>query len=189
MSIKDWFKTPRTMDADLDVTQVVEWSLRCAQDNDDLFPAWCSGSMNCTALWYAMPVMVALKYKGLRPPLPNFLLDEIEPGITRAVHESLFGEHTNDDELQEVKVLLSQYTRHVIDFWLTAFDEFSAQRYFGDQQVLAEMLTGLIENPNYGLADQLGVEDEDDLAALSDALAAHIKACHARVFELTSPDL
>ena len=176
------------MDADLDVTLVVKWSLRCAQDNDDLFPAWCSGSMNCTVVWYAMPVMVALKYKGLRPPLPDFLRDEIEPDITRAVHESLFGEQTDDDELQEVKVLLSQYTWNSIVFWLTAFDEFSARRYFGDQRVLAKMLTGLIENPDYGLAEQLGVEDEDDLAALTGALAGHINACHARVFELTSPD-
>jgi len=188
MSIKDWFKKPRTMDADLDVTQVVEWSLRCAQDNDDLLPAWCSGSMNCTAIWYAMPVMVALKHKGVRPPLPDLLLDGIESGIASAVHKSLFGEQTNDDELQEVKVVLSQYTRNFIVFWLTAFDEFAAQRYFGDQRVLADMLTGLIENPDYGLADQLGVEDEGDLAALTDALAAHIKACHARVSEFTSPD-
>ncbi len=188
MSIKDWFKTPRTMDADPDVTQVVEWSLHCTQDNDDLFPAWCSGSMNCTVVWYAMPVMVALKHKGLRPPLSDFLLDGIEPDIASAVHKSLFGEQMDDDELQEVKVVLSQYTRNFIVFWLTAFDEFSAQRYFGDQQVLAKMLTGLIENPDYGLADQLGVEDEDDLAALTGALAAHIKACHARVSELAPPD-
>ena len=176
------------MDADLDVTLVVEWSLHCAQDNGDLFPAWCSGSMNCTAVWYAMPVVVALKYRGLRPPLPDFLRDEIEPDITRAVHESLFGEQTDDDELQEVKVVLSQYTWNSIVFWLTAFDEFSARRYFGDQRVLAKMLTGLIENPDYGLAEQLGVEDEDDLAALAGALAGHIKACHARVSELTPPD-
>jgi hypothetical protein len=45
-----------------------------------------------------------------------------------------------------------------------------------------------IEHPDYGLADQLGVEDEDDLAALTGALAGHIKACHARVSELTSPN-
>jgi len=50
------------------------------------------------------------------------------------------------------------------------------------------MLTVLISNLNYGMAEQLGVEDEDDLAALTGALAAHIKACHARVSELTAPE-
>ena len=145
--------------------------------------------MQIVVAWNAIPVMVGFKHDGRAPPIPDRLLDDLSVKIGEVTMKMMFDGQATDPELREVHQALVQTARQFIVFWTVAFEQFDARRYFADHQTLTAMLSALIENPEHGLEEMFGVDEDDDRNELSSALATAIVQSYGRVGQPVSESL
>jgi len=168
---------PPLMLSEVAIERLVDWSVTCARKHQALLPSYYQSNMTCVTAWYALPVMLGLKHKNISPPIPDAVLDSLDHRIGQAAMTAIFSESANEPELEGVGTSLIPVLRGFIVFWVTAFDDVSKRSTLSDEHLLATMLAGLIENPEFDLQDTFGIDDDEDVVALSKAFATLISNC------------